>query len=76
MVLRLRSGDLFRQFRRDCQAVIRKPAADTRAVVLDVETVPHIDVTAATMLKALQEELDQRQVRLVIARDASGRSRT
>lgn len=41
----------------------------THAVVLDAETMPYIDVTAASMLVRLTEELERRGVTLVIARD-------
>jgi MFS superfamily sulfate permease-like transporter len=45
-------------------------AADgVRAVVLDAETVPFVDVTAARMLDELTADLHRRGVRLVIARD-------
>jgi SulP family sulfate permease len=37
--------------------------------VIDAETVPYIDVTAVRMLNSLSEELAERGVRLVIARD-------
>ncbi len=40
-----------------------------RAVILDAETIPFVDVTAANMLDALAGELRRRGVRLVIARD-------
>ena len=40
-----------------------------RAVVIDAETVPFIDVTAARMLAALDEDLQSRGVRLLLARD-------
>ena len=40
-----------------------------RAVILDAETIPFVDVTAANMLDALAAELRRRGVRLVIARD-------
>jgi sulfate permease, SulP family len=40
-----------------------------RAVVLDAQSVPAIDVTAADMLTALQAELAARGVQLLIARD-------
>jgi anti-anti-sigma factor len=45
-------------------------AADdgTRAVVLDAETVPFIDLTAADMLTGLSETLAERGVKLVVAR--------
>jgi len=39
------------------------------AVVIDAETVPFIDVTAARMIATLAEELRRRSVRLLIARD-------
>jgi anti-anti-sigma factor len=39
------------------------------AIVIDAETVPFIDVTAARMLAALDQDLRRREVRLLIARD-------
>jgi SulP family sulfate permease len=42
---------------------------DTKAVVLDAETVPFVDVTAVGMLAELAEELESRGVQLVVARD-------
>lgn len=42
---------------------------DVRAVVLDAQTVPFVDVTAAAMLQHLRTDLDRDGVRLVIARD-------
>jgi high affinity sulfate transporter 1 len=44
-------------------------AEDIHAVVLDGETVPFVDVTAARMLDELTADLHRRGVRLVIARD-------
>ncbi len=41
----------------------------TRAVVIDAETVPSIDVTAVSMLVDLRDELAARGIRLSIARD-------
>ncbi len=38
------------------------------AVILDVETTPFVDVTAARMLVALHEQLGAHDVRLVLAR--------
>ena len=40
-----------------------------RAVVLDAETIPFIDVTSARMLAELTDELRERGVRLLIARE-------
>jgi sulfate permease, SulP family len=42
---------------------------DVRAIVLDAETIPFIDITAARMLADLADELDQRGVPLLVARD-------
>ena len=44
-------------------------APGTRAVVLDAETVPFIDVTAVRMLDELADDLAREGVRLVIAHD-------
>jgi sulfate permease, SulP family len=38
-------------------------------VVIDAETVPPVDVTAARMSAALDEDLARRNVRLLLARD-------
>jgi high affinity sulfate transporter 1 len=43
-----------------------------RAVVLDAETVPFIDVTAITVLGQLASELDREGVQLALARDVGG----
>ena len=53
------------------RARIRKSAesADPRVVVLDAETSPSIDVTAAQMLADLAENLRSRGTRLLVARD-------
>jgi high affinity sulfate transporter 1 len=42
---------------------------DTRAVVLDAETIPYVDVTAVGVLVRLAEELAAKDVRLVLAGD-------
>jgi anti-anti-sigma factor len=39
------------------------------AVVLDAETIPFIDVTAARMLAGLAKDLRRREVRLLLAHD-------
>jgi len=44
-------------------------APGVKAVVLDAETVPFVDVTAAEMLAQLRSDLDRDGVRLVVARD-------
>jgi MFS superfamily sulfate permease-like transporter len=50
---------------------VRAHAAEpsVRAVVLDAETIPYIDVTAARMLMQLGGDLEREDVRLVMARD-------
>ena len=50
---------------------IRSAAADpgTTAVILDLGTVPDVDLTAARMLADLREELASRGLRLLYARD-------
>ena len=50
--------------------IMRAAAADgITAVILDAETIPFIDVTAARMLATLAEDLDRRNVQLLLARD-------
>jgi anti-anti-sigma factor len=44
-------------------------AAGARAVVLDAETMPYVDVTAVRMLAELAQDLDRQGVRLVVARN-------
>jgi anti-anti-sigma factor len=69
-VLRIESGlffanaDLVRESIRDHAA-----APGTRAIVLDAETMPYIDVTAVDMLLQVAEELRRSNVELAIARD-------
>jgi SulP family sulfate permease len=41
----------------------------TRAVVLDAETMPSLDVTAADMLSRLADRLESQRVQLVVARE-------
>jgi sulfate permease, SulP family len=51
--------------------IIRAHTAEpsVRAVVLDAETIPFVDVTAARMLVQLGDDLQRQDVRLVMARD-------
>ena len=44
-------------------------ARGIRAVVLDAETIPFIDVTASRMLGDLSEDLRHRDIELLVARD-------
>ena len=70
VVLRIEGGLFFANATRTA-AAIRSAAGrdDVHAVVVDAETVPFIDVTAAQILEQLAEELRAEGVRLVIARN-------
>ena len=69
VVLRVESG-LFFANADHVRATIRRHVDDeTRAVVLDAETMPFVDVSAARMLEELAEDLRRDGVALVIARD-------
>jgi sulfate permease, SulP family len=68
-VLRIESG-LFFANADHVRDVIRSHAKqDIHAIVLDAETIPSIDVTAARMLLDLRADLDRDGVELVLARD-------
>jgi high affinity sulfate transporter 1 len=70
VILRLESGLFFANADAVHGAVRAHAFRDgTRAVVLDAETIPYVDVTAARMLVQLDDELARRGVRLVMARD-------
>jgi high affinity sulfate transporter 1 len=70
VVLRLESG-LFFANADAVRDAVRAHAAEpsVRAVVLDAETIPFVDVTAARMLMQLGGDLEREDVRLVVARD-------
>jgi len=69
-ILRLESG-LFFANAEALRDAVRAHAAEpgSRAVVLDAETIPYVDVTAAQMLVLLNDDLERQGVRLVVARD-------
>ena len=70
VVLRIESGLYFANTDAIRTRILHASQADgVRAVVIDAETVPFLDVTAARMLAALDEDLSQRGVRLLLARD-------
>jgi sulfate permease, SulP family len=70
VVLRVESGLFFANSDHVRDAVrARVDEEKARAVVLDAQTVPFVDVTAAEMLNALQEDLSGRGVSLLLARD-------
>jgi MFS superfamily sulfate permease-like transporter len=70
VILRIESG-LFFANADGVEAVIRAAAhrPGTRAVVLDAESVPSIDVSAADMVEGLRDRLGAHDVRLVLARE-------
>lgn len=70
VVLRIEGGLFFANADQVADSV-RRAAHETNAhiVVLDVETVPFIDVTASRMLSALHDDMDREGVRLALARD-------
>jgi high affinity sulfate transporter 1 len=70
VVLRVESG-LFFANADTVRAVVRSAAGrtGTRAVVLDAESVPAVDVTAARMLADLADQLEGDAVHLVVARE-------
>lgn len=69
VVVRPESG-LFYANADNVHAAVRSHLDDTTTgVVLDLQSVPEIDVTATEMLLQLADELTQRGVELVIARD-------
>jgi anti-anti-sigma factor len=69
-ILRVDSG-LFFANAEHVRAMVREAAAQpgTHAVVLDMEAVPSVDVSAVRMLAELREDLEVRGSRLVLARD-------
>jgi SulP family sulfate permease len=68
-VLRVESGLFFANADHVRDAIRAHAVDDVRAIVIDAETVPSIDVTAARMLLALRADLERDGVELVLARD-------
>jgi SulP family sulfate permease len=71
VVLRPESGLFFANAEAVRNAVRAHTGAGTKAVVLDAETVPTIDVTAVTMLTELADDLGRDGIELVLARDVA-----
>lgn len=69
VALRVESGLFFANSEHVRGTIRQHVDADTRAVVLDAETMPFVDVSAARMLEELAENLRRDRVALVIARD-------
>jgi sulfate permease, SulP family len=69
-VLRVESGLFFANADHVRATVHQAASADgVRAIVLDCETIPFLDITAARMLNQLTAELRRQGVRLLLARD-------
>jgi anti-anti-sigma factor len=69
-VLRIESSLYFANADAVRTSILRAAAPEQiRAVVLDAETIPFIDVTSARMLAELADELQHQDVGLLIARD-------
>jgi len=69
VVLRVESGLFFANADAVRKNVLAHAADGTKAIIIDGETVPFIDVTAAQMLEAAAEELDGEGIQLLLARD-------
>ena len=68
-VLRVESGLFFANADAIRTQVLAHAGDGTKAIVLDGQTVPFIDVTAARMLESLAEDLERDGIRLLLARD-------
>jgi SulP family sulfate permease len=69
VILRVEGGLFFGNADAVRERIVAAAGEGTRAVVLDAETVPYIDVTASGMLVELTQTLRERGVRLVVARE-------
>ena len=70
VVLRVEAGLFFANADHVRQTILAHAReSGVKAVVLDAQTVPYVDVTAAEMLLQLRGDLDRDGVRLVMARD-------
>jgi sulfate permease, SulP family len=68
-VLRVESGIFFANADAVRNEVLARAVEGTKAIVLDGETVPFIDVSAAQMLAAVAEDLERDGIQFVLARD-------
>ena len=70
VVLRIESGLYFANAENVRSRILDAAGAEgVRAVIIDAETIPFVDITAARMLVAAHDELGVNGVRLVLARD-------
>jgi sulfate permease, SulP family len=69
-VLRVEAGLFFANAEHVRGSILAHAREDgVKAVVLDAQTVPYVDVTAAEMLRRVRDDLARGGVRLVVARD-------
>jgi sulfate permease, SulP family len=68
-VLRVEAGLFFANAEHVRRVVLEHARDGVTAVVIDAETVPYIDVTAAETLARLRDDLSRDGVRLLVARD-------
>jgi sulfate permease, SulP family len=68
-VLRIESGLYFANADAVRTRILQAASDGIRAIVIDAETTPFIDVTSARMLADLADELRHQHVQLLIARD-------
>jgi sulfate permease, SulP family len=69
VVRRVEGGLFFANAEHVRATVLDRVDEDTTAVVLDAQTMPFVDVSAAWMLRELADDLQRRGVALAIARD-------
>jgi high affinity sulfate transporter 1 len=69
VILRVEGGLFFGNADAVRERILDAATEGTRAIVLDAETVPYIDVTASGMLVQLADTLRERGVQLVVARE-------
>jgi MFS superfamily sulfate permease-like transporter len=68
-VLRVESGLFFANADSIRKNVLAHAVDGTKAIIIDGETVPFIDVTAAQMLETLAEDLERDRIEFLLARD-------
>jgi len=69
LIVRPESSLLFVNADHVRDSIMKAITTDTRAVILDAETVPSIDITAASTLTELASDLGERGIRFLLARD-------
>jgi high affinity sulfate transporter 1 len=69
VVLRIESGLFFANADAVEKHVLAHAVDGTKAIIIDGETMPFIDVTAAEMLETLAENLERDGIQLLLARD-------